>query len=143
MNQRTNGLWDLDDEEPKTDEEKRVQIAEILGCEHGYRHDGTSLLYSDPEMGSSMIYWRESMTLFDPLNDLNAMHEAEAALTPAQMAVFGDVLNDIVSAFYEDYYDGWQASYVGQSISFAASMFVLAHATARQRAEAFLRTMNS
>jgi hypothetical protein len=59
-------------------------------------------------------------TCFDPVNDLNAMHDAERFL----------------KAEYWDRYTQWLASLAG-----GTRRFVVCHATARQRAEALLRTL--
>jgi len=56
----------------------------------------------------------------DYLNDLNAMHEAEKSLTVSQWAYYLDNLTD-------PYSPNWEAA---------------VRATAAQRAEAFLRTLN-
>jgi hypothetical protein len=56
----------------------------------------------------------------DYLNDLNAMHEAEKALDPTRQQ--------------EDYWDF--------IFSITGSGFEMCHATASQKAEAFLRTLN-
>jgi len=53
-------------------------------------------------------------------NDLNAMHEAEKMLTPFQWSYYLDFLTD-------PYAPDWQAA---------------VHATAAQRAKAFLKTLN-
>jgi len=71
-------------------------------------------------------------------SDLNAIHEEVEKLTPPQKLVFGEILNEIVGAFFDDYYTGWG----GNEGSFAESMTKLVQATARQRAEALLRTLN-
>jgi hypothetical protein len=55
----------------------------------------------------------------DYCNDLNAMHDAVNTLTPDQRNAFIDLLG-------ETYHDSWE----------------FCNATARQRAEAFLRTLN-
>lgn len=55
----------------------------------------------------------------DYCNDLNAMHEAEKTLTDANMFVMAHHIERLVSAHGQHYF----------------------HATARQRAEAFLRTL--
>ena len=60
-------------------------------------------------------------TCFDPVNDLNAMHEAEKVLSPLCRAEYAIALADITNR------RGVELDYVG--------------ATARQRAEAFLRTL--
>lgn len=57
--------------------------------------------------------------LWDWCNDLNAMHQAEKTLTDANMFVMAHHIERLVSAHGQHYF----------------------HATARQRAEAFLRTL--
>ena len=61
----------------------------------------------------------------DYLNDLNAMHEAERALTEKQWDIYEERLRDACDG--PAWYDG-----AGKEII---------HATAEQRAEAFLRTI--
>lgn len=58
--------------------------------------------------------------LFDPLIDLNAMHEAEKWLTWKQRDAYRELLTEAEQGA------GWN----------------ILHATAAQRAEAFLRTLN-
>lgn len=58
--------------------------------------------------------------IFDPLNDLNAMHEAEKVLS--SFTVYSGCLEGIIQR------DG-------------ADWCLIFHATAEQRAEAFLRTL--
>ena len=66
------------------------------------------------------------------LHDLNAMHEAEETLTCAQIMEYGRMLvklaklNCIPGAKYNQWVSLWR----------------MYHATAAQRAEAFLRTLN-
>lgn len=59
----------------------------------------------------------------DYLNDLNAMHEAEEKLTDSQTQKYIDELVNVTNVGYRNYY-------------------AVYHATAAQRAEAFLRTLN-
>lgn len=68
-------------------------------------------------------------TVPDYCNDLNAMHEAEKMLDYEQCEVFSDRVADIVQAVNHemDYPFPWH--------------FARIHATARQRAEAFLWTL--
>lgn len=65
--------------------------------------------------GLSMFEW----DMFDYCNDLNAMHEAEKALAGTNMFVMGIHIERLVSRHGQHYF----------------------HATARERAEAFLRTL--
>ena len=63
------------------------------------------------------------------LSDLNAMHEAEKMLTSEMDCErYSEILTTIVNGFYSDPFRG-VAGY-------------LFHASATQRAEAFLRTLN-
>ena len=105
-----------------TDEEKKSRIADLIGCECGYNEDGTARLYRHPHFGDE-IYWRGTMEPFDPLNDLNAMHEAEKVLEGWQVVNYKDNLVRVVSG------------------ELTCSGFDLLNATARQRADAFLLTM--
>lgn len=66
--------------------------------------------------------YRPSHAEFDPLADLNAMHEAEKALTKEWQDEYIFLLSE---PFRSDCGHNWRA----------------AHATAAQRAEAFLRTI--
>lgn len=117
-----------------SDEEKRIRIAEIMGVEYGYDETGNSLLYrhSDPANFAD-IYWRATMEPFDPLNDLNAMHEAEKVLTDFQLQKFGEHLQDIVNY----YCVGVVPDYHRDLMCLAK----IAHASAAQRADAFLLTL--
>jgi len=77
--------------------------------------------------------WR----IFDPLNDLNAMHEAENVLlsddaTYSQRNFYASLLGSIT---LNDNGRGWQPLSNDDC-------FPILHATAAQRAEAFLRTLN-
>ena len=74
------------------------------------------------------VYWNKNLehgrTYVNPLNDLNACHEAEKMLMG--MSKIGDTMIEE----YEDYLATmWDCSFVF-------------HATAAQRAEAFLKTLN-
>ncbi len=63
----------------------------------------------------------------DYLNDLNAIHDAEKVLTPVQLGFY---LGTLANMFPYSGMESW-------SFGFARSI----HATAAQRAEAFLRTI--
>lgn len=76
----------------------------------------------------------------DYCNDLNAICAAVETLSTAQKLVYGDILNNITSSFYDDYYDGWCAGHGGEYI-FSGAITHVSQATAAQRAEAFLRTI--
>jgi hypothetical protein len=94
-----------------TPEEQRTAIAEACGWKTGYR---------DPEA------WHP---LPDYLNDLNAMHEAEKVLGILERGTYQNILGLACGGIRED--DG------GHFVSHRESI----HATAAQRAEAFLRTI--
>jgi hypothetical protein len=67
-------------------------------------------------------------TLPDYLNDLNAMHEAEKTLTDEQQLQYGNEVIDVCDRAIDP-------------ADRRAKSFDLFHATAAQRAEAFLRTL--
>jgi hypothetical protein len=73
-------------------------------------------------------HYKNRIRIPDYLNDLNAMHEAEKVLTDEQMINYLDALLDVLglSGWYMDIDSVWQ----------------MTHATAAQRAEALLRTIN-
>ena len=79
------------------------------------------------------------MTVPDYLTDLNAMHEAEKVLTHVQQCVFIDTLDAVIRlpeniAFGDKPTKKFRLNHFGR--------FAVANATAAQRAEAFLRTIN-
>ncbi len=99
-----------------TPESQRIAIAEA--CPFVRKAQTDSPLEYD------FAWTFQGITLrFDPLNDLNAMHEAEKVLTADQCFHYQD--------FLRDFYGDW----VSQCGKFSW------HATAAQRAEAFLRTL--
>lgn len=67
----------------------------------------------------------------DYCNDLNAMHEAEKILNDKDRRIFANQLSQIHDASYKKAW--WDLD--------SAQAFELAHSTARQRAEAFLRVV--
>ena len=75
-------------------------------------------------------YQGEAVTV-DPLSDLNAMHEAEKVLTEAQRLQYVRTLVEVMFPQLRGVIFGLDAAYGWH----------LAHATAAQRAEAFLRTI--
>jgi hypothetical protein len=70
-------------------------------------------------------------------HDLNAMHEAERSLDAISKWV-----GDENASCAEEAYMDWLARVVTSSDGKFADDWQLCHATARQRAEAFLRTIN-
>jgi len=112
-------------------EAQRIAIDEACGYFHAKR--GVDVWY-EPE-GGHVVFG----DLPDYLNDLNAMHEAEKMLTPQQwcgylghLATLGGFDRDIQT--YDK--DG------GFTADFVMLFRTMAHATAAQRAEAFIRTLN-
>lgn len=71
---------------------------------------------------------------FEPLNDLNAMHSAEAILTPAQQDTYRDYLAVATTVHRLPKTMGQAEEYCREN------EWAYCHATASQRAEAFLRT---
>lgn len=67
------------------------------------------------------------------------INQQEESLTQLQRSVYGDHLNAIVGAFYDDYYSGWMGS---GGHSFCSAIFAVAHATLEQREEALKHTLN-
>lgn len=107
-----------------TQEEQRIVIAEACGLER--------LPFVAKDEGS-MSTWEEWFhSLPDYLNDLNAMHEAENLLNYEQCNSYYDALCNLIGN------DEYQAKCVGEE---PANAYFF-HATAAQRAEAFLKTLN-
>jgi hypothetical protein len=111
-------------------EAQRIAIAEA--CPKIARLDsGRSWWLDRGEYDSSACYVDSP---FDPINDLNAMHEAEKVLTNYQHEQRGkwilEIMNETAVGYVSDY------------ASQLRSLSRVASATAAQRAEAFLRTLN-
>ena len=96
-----------------TDQEINIAIAEACPTVAGVWSDGE--LRWDSKL-------RPVPTCFDPVNDLNAMHEAEKVFRTRHTTDFIEMRN-------------WLFEICGRNADFAW------HATARQRAEAFVRTL--
>jgi len=96
-----------------TDQEINIAIAEACPTVAGVWSDGE--LRWDSKL-------RPVPTCFDPVNDLNAMHEAEKVFRTRHTTDFIEMRN-------------WLFEICGRNADFAW------HATAAQRAEAFLRTL--
>lgn len=105
-----------------TPEEQRIAIAEAVGTARPYYMDGVRYIDS-PNYPS----------------DLNAMHEAERVLDADQCSTFVRLLDK-----YDDHAClFWECERVNPDRDeIAYEAFKLVHATAAQRAEAFLRTLN-
>jgi len=106
-------------------EQQRIAIAEICGWTD---------IHGGPPEGA---YWRGANPLRpdllkeeipDYLNDLNAMHGAEEILTRQQRAAYAENLTYAI----RDH----------ETPGFYHERFVLVHLSAKERAEAFLKTLN-
>ena len=104
-------------------EKQRIKIAEKLGLMNIRLIDGISLVYG-PE-------WPDCRLVPDYLNDLNAVHEAEKTLDDG--VLWRGYLNQLweVVCPERNQMNGLDA----------ATGLLLVHATAAQRAEAFLKTL--
>jgi hypothetical protein len=111
-----------------TDDEIRIAVAEAC----------PQIAEIDKDNGGA--FWRkpDPFVIFDPLTDLNAMHEAEKVLEigfdGSQTDDYQQTLYSIVNSgrdFVEDFCNGADVAFLQKLIA----------ATARQRAEAFLRTI--
>ena len=98
-------------------EEQRIAIAEVCGWK-------LTPCAQNPNQ-STWQYGGATIEIPDYLNDLNAMHEAEKVLSRAQRVAFVSALCGVVGLT-------WRPT----------SHFDTIHATAAQRAEAFLKTLN-
>jgi hypothetical protein len=116
-----------------TPEEQRVAIAEACGWTatvdddqfwRATRADGS--MTSDLWCSMSSVW---NVGIPDYLNDLNAMHDAEKVLGILERGTYQNILGLACGGIRED--DG------GHFVSHRESI----HATAAQRAEAFLRTI--
>ena len=101
-----------------TPEAQRIAIAEVCGYSV-FEWAGGLCLYADEFRCGDKVWFHQIVP--DYLTDLNAMHEAEKILTHEQRA---------------DY--TWQLA----NICTAGSLNDIISATASQRAEAFLKTLN-
>ncbi len=96
-------------------EQQRLAIAEASGIKE-YLSFGLR--------DSCMIQVASGWDEWDPLNDLNAMHQAEKVLTTEQWQIYNRHLQQVIA---RDKLPGSNYNY---------------HATATQRAESFLRTLD-
>lgn len=108
--------------------DQQIAIAESQGFTPFKRNeDGSVKSWKGPD-GS---VWQEPWAPCNYLEDLNAMHEVESKMDLS----------------LHDYYEFWlgeitKTSALALRRSFVGERFMLAHATAAQRAEAYLRTIN-
>lgn len=109
-------------------EDQRIAIAEACGWE--YVED----CYGWPTHADRRIEGNGMSKIPDYLNDLNAMHEAEKSLTLTDGGVFAKHLLSILDGEFppDSFEDGTTNIF---------RIFDAAHATAEQRAEAFLKTL--
>ncbi len=108
-----------------TPESQRIAIAEACGWKNvrnvpPNKWGDTTCIGTPPVVGSPGVP--------DYLNDLNAMHEAEKVLTEDQRQ---DFIVKLLEAFLPN-----------RMLELHEIGWVCAHATAAQRAEQFLRTLN-
>lgn len=108
-------------------EKQRIAIAEACGLKQIRTINGMLgypvLVYGGDKTG------RGKKSVPDYPNDLNAMHEAEKTLNWENQKRFGRTLWKIVEPSYRNINEG-------------TGPFRLAHASAAERAEAFLKTLN-
>jgi len=104
-----------------SDEEIKIAIAETQHFTKVEESNGAVYFFRDG------AFRGEADALPDYANDRNAMAEAENALFPDQWERYGRELEKLVVSEEET--------------AWAIIKFQLIHATARQRAEAFLRTI--
>ena len=104
-----------------TPEAQRIAIAKACGFKDIRREVAERLFGNMDWFGTPLqgTEFEERVQLPRYLKDLNAMHEAEKVLTPKQRCDYMDFLDPQEQ-------NGWD----------------VCHATASQRAEAFLRTLN-
>jgi hypothetical protein len=105
-----------------TEEQINIAIAEACGYE---KHE-EFYRWRDPQT-KELLCWK---SLPDYCNDLNAMHEAEKVFTYEEAEQFEDELCNICDM--ENRHKEYPLPF----------RFAVAHATSRQRAEAFLRTID-
>ncbi len=110
-----------------TPEAQRIAIAEACGWTDIVRTDKSGY-YHGCLMGNHDFGHLQPIP--DYLNDLNAMHEAERVLTEEQLHEYGKQLGEATTVMT------WWDSHIS-----GYGMAKFAHATAAQRAEAFLRTL--
>jgi len=128
-------------------EAQRIAIAEACGWTEIHASeftDSPSGTFAEPpeswwKTAPSHFYCnkgRACMDLPNYLGDLNAMHEAEKALSNHQRAHYANCLNKLL------FVDGDAViTYNDEIAPDLLEDFAVAHTTAAQRAEAFLRTL--
>lgn len=121
--------------EGMSDDQKRIRIAKGCGWKESdelWISPSGSKFARKRSYGAPIEDWE---ILPDYLNDLNEMHEAEKTFLPCETDQYVRYLWPIVADFWRE--QGKRTELFDQeSIAFA-----IAHATARQRADAFLATL--
>ena len=112
-----------------TPEAQRIAIAEACGCElqPGGKQGFIPDVSEHPE---------DMQDCPDYLNDLNAMHEAEKVFSNDQRRNYARMLFHVHPLHYDT------AEKDPDGYFHRMAVFFLVHATAAQRAEAFLRTLS-
>jgi hypothetical protein len=105
-------------------EQQRIAIAEICGWRLVEDNPDFEPYWEEPK-GNMIAVGSAMHRLPDYLSDLNAMHEAEKILGDNQMMGFRGELVEMMRPKY----------------GFESACLLAIHATAAQRAEAFLRTV--
>lgn len=123
-----------------TEEEQQIAIAEACGWKDVKytKHeevdiDNRSIIHWSGLTGipPEFTHYKNRIRIPDYLNDLNAMHEAEKVLGDERMFNYLDALLDVLRLNLDP--GGWYID--------IDSVWKMTHATAAQRAEAFLRTI--
>ena len=146
-------------------EEQRIAIAKVCGWKFErvkkYIGDKTSITVTNPHGVScdgypGEFYDSRDMVYFDfedifngpnkvvgpvpdYLNDLNAMNEAEKTITQRDRSIYW---NELMKSVGPDGEVDLVDDYGEQSTSPSTSGFSIVHASAAQRSEAFLKTLN-
>ncbi len=112
-----------------THQEQNNAIASILGWTQ--IHESGLLVAGGSWFGYPPVFTiGELDSIPDYCGNLNRMFQLEETLTEVQKSIYGETLAAVLG-YYDDYYDGWGIS--------ASDIFEIAHATAAQRAKAFLK----
>jgi len=121
-----------------TDQELRIRVAELAGWEQGPTHSiklgvfGTATPMTLWHRKGEKDNWQDDPPDFP--NDLNAMHEAETLITTFdQRQHYQFAMFDILSI----------AKLREARVSEVDTNWLFYHATARQRAEAFVKVMET
>lgn len=114
-----------------TDEQMRIKIAEARGWRFSKIPNEFAYVACSPDGEARHANFGDVSFLPDYLNDLNAMHEAVSGLCYELRMEFQERLANVVGA-------GDAATYWWESDHYRDKVL---NATARQRAEAFLKTL--